>query len=134
LRSGARRGRAVARPGDEGRPKRPCRPRLQGQCSYSVEPPTSIAFTEPARPAKGLPMSKIVTRLFESFSDAQHAVIELERIGVPHGDISLVSHKDDKHGLAHVREPRDDTAGEAAAQDGGIGAAARGARWAAGGV
>ena len=79
-------------------------------------------------------MSKIVTRLFDTFSDAQHAVIELERVGVPHGDISLVSHKDDKHGLARVREPRDDTASEAAAKDAGIGAAAGGALGAAGGV
>jgi hypothetical protein len=79
-------------------------------------------------------MTKIVTRLFDTFSDAQHAVIELERVGVPHGDISIVSHKDDKHGLAHVREPRDDTAGGAAAKDGGIGAAAGGVLGAAGGV
>ena len=79
-------------------------------------------------------MTKIITRLFDRFSDAQHAVIELERVGVPHGDISLVSHKDDKHGLAHVREPHDQTAGEAAATDGGIGAAAGGALGAAGGV
>jgi hypothetical protein len=79
-------------------------------------------------------MTKIVTRLFDNFSDAQHAVIELERVGVPHGDISVVSHKDDKHGLAHVREPRDDTAGEAAAKDGGIGAATGGVLGAAGGV
>jgi hypothetical protein len=79
-------------------------------------------------------MTKIITRLFDNFSDAQHAVIELERVGVPHGDISLVSHKDDKHGAAHVREPRDHTADEAAAIDAGIGAAAGGALGAAGGV
>jgi hypothetical protein len=79
-------------------------------------------------------MSTIVTRLFDSFADAQHAVIELERVGVPHGDISLVSHKDDKHGLAHMREPRDSTAGEAAARDAGVGAATGGALGAAGGV
>jgi hypothetical protein len=79
-------------------------------------------------------MTKIVTRLFDNFSDAQHAVIELERVGLPHGDISLVSHKDDKHGLAHVREPHDHTAGEAAAKDGGIGAATGGVLGAAGGV
>jgi hypothetical protein len=79
-------------------------------------------------------MAKIVTRLFDNFSDAQHAVIELERIGVPQGDINLVSHKDDKYGLAKVREPRDQTAGDAAAKDGGIGAAAGGALGASGGV
>src|ERR1700722_18299635 len=65
-------------------------------------------------------MTKIVTRLFDTFSDAQHAVIELERVGVPHGDISIVSHKDDKHGLAHVREPRDDTAGGVLGAAGGV--------------
>jgi hypothetical protein len=88
-------------------------------------------------------MTQIVTRLFDSFSDAQHAVIELERAGVPHGDISIVSHKDDTtqpNGVrrepegAHLREPRDTTAPEAAAGDAGIGAAAGGAIGAAGGV
>jgi hypothetical protein len=84
-------------------------------------------------------MTQIITRLFDTFSDAQHAVIELERVGIPHGDISIVSHKDDKHpgerhGLARVREPHDQTAGDAAAVDAGIGAAAGTAIGAAGGV
>ena len=30
-------------------------------------------------------MSKIITRLFDHFSDAERAVGELERVGVPHG-------------------------------------------------
>ena len=88
-------------------------------------------------------MTQIVTRLFDTFSDAQHAVIELERVGVPHGDISLVSHKDDttqgdsvrrEPQGAHLREPHDTTAPEAGARDAGVGAAAGGALGAAGGV
>jgi hypothetical protein len=80
-------------------------------------------------------MSKIITRLFDRFSDAQHAVIELERVGIPHGDISIVAHKSDAQPRgAEVREPRSFTAGEASAVDAGIGSAAGGAIGAAGGV
>ncbi|HEY1559571.1 MAG TPA: hypothetical protein VGF71_01640 [Caulobacteraceae bacterium] len=80
-------------------------------------------------------MSHIITRLFDDFADAQHAVIELERAGTPHGDISVVSHKSDpKHAGVRVREPHDHTAGEASAIDAGVGAAAGGALGAAGGV
>lgn len=80
-------------------------------------------------------MTKIITRLFDDFADAEHAVIELERIGVPAGDISLVSHKSDKrHAAVQVREPHDSTAGEAAAKDAGAGAAIGGVLGAAGGV
>ena len=80
-------------------------------------------------------MTQIITRLFDSFSDAEHAVIELERVGVSHGDISLVSHQSDKrHAHVHVREPHDDTAGQAAAKDAGAGAAIGGVLGAAGGV
>jgi hypothetical protein len=80
-------------------------------------------------------MSKLITRLFDNFSDAQHAVIELERVGVPHGDISLVAHKSDAHSrVADVREPRSFTAGEASAVDAGIGGAAGGVIGAAGGA
>lgn len=80
-------------------------------------------------------MSQIITRLFDSFADAEHAVIELERAGVPHNDISLVSHRSDKkHTNVKVREPHDHTAGEAGAIDAGVGAAAGGALGAAGGV
>jgi hypothetical protein len=80
-------------------------------------------------------MSKMVTRLFDSFSDAKHAVVELERVGVPHGDISLVAHRSDAHtGVAHVREPRSFTAGEASAVDAGVGGGTGGAIGAAGGA
>lgn len=80
-------------------------------------------------------MSKIITRLFDSFFDAQHAVVELERIGISHDDISLVSNKSDKnHTNVHTRAPRDQTTGEAAATDAGIGAGTGGVIGAAGGA
>jgi hypothetical protein len=80
-------------------------------------------------------MSKIITHLFDNFTDAEHAVIELERVGVSHSDISLVSHKADKrHEGVKVREPHDHTAGEAGAIDAGVGAAAGGVLGGAGGV
>ncbi|WP_068081510.1 hypothetical protein [Novosphingobium rosa] len=80
-------------------------------------------------------MTQIVTRLFDNFSDAQHAVLELERVGVPHGDISLVSHqKGGGHAVADVREPHDHTAGDAAARDAGVGAALGGVIGAGGGA
>ena len=80
-------------------------------------------------------MSHIITRLFDNFADAEHAVIELERVGVPHDDISLVSHKAaKKHAAVKVREPHDHTAGEAGAIDAGVGATAGGVLGAAGGV
>lgn len=44
-------------------------------------------------------MSKTITQLFDNYSDASNAVTELERLGVPHGDISLVaSNADRAHG------------------------------------
>ena len=80
-------------------------------------------------------MTQIITRLFDSFSQAEHAVIELERVGVPHGDISLVSHDSNhKDTPADVREPRDHTASEAAGRDAGVGAALGGVIGAGGGV
>lgn len=80
-------------------------------------------------------MTQIVTRLFDNFYDAQHAVVELERIGVPHGDISLVATDVNKaHAPVHVRDPRSRTSGEAAASDAGVGAATGGVIGAAGGV
>jgi hypothetical protein len=80
-------------------------------------------------------MTRIVTRLFDNFFDAQHAVVELERIGIPRGDISLVTSNANKaHAPVHVRDPRDRTAGEAAATDAGVGAATGGVIGAAAGV
>jgi hypothetical protein len=79
-------------------------------------------------------MTEILTRLYEDIFDARHAIIELERVGVPAGDISLVAHKPGGAGGANVREPRSFTAGEAAAVDAGIGGLAGGAAGAAGGA
>ena len=79
-------------------------------------------------------MSKTIARLFDDFADAERAVGELERIGVPHGDISLVSHQDAEHHHHKIRDPHDNTAGEAATKDAGAGAAVGGVVGAAGGV
>jgi hypothetical protein len=79
-------------------------------------------------------MTQILTRLYDTIFDARHAIIELEREGIPAGDISLVAHNADGAGGAHVREPRSFTAGEQAAVDAGIGGAAGGIAGAAGGA
>lgn len=80
-------------------------------------------------------MSKIITRLYDDFYDGQHAILALQRIGVPDSDISLVSRNSDgKQEGVNVREPKDHTAGDAAAIDGSIGAAAGGVIGAAGGI
>src|SRR6201995_3581959 len=68
-------------------------------------------------------MSRTITRLFDNFADAERAVAELERMGIPHRDISLIGANADK---AHDhRGPYDDgrTAGDHAARDAGKGAA-----------
>jgi len=36
-------------------------------------------------------MSRTITRLFDDYSDAKSAVNELERLGVPHSDLSIVA-------------------------------------------
>jgi hypothetical protein len=81
-------------------------------------------------------MTHTITRLFDTFADAEHAVIELERVGVPRDDISLVAHQTNarRHAAAEVREPRSFTAGEAAGADAAIGAGAGGVVGAAGGA
>lgn len=80
-------------------------------------------------------MTKTITRLYDTFTEAQTAVLELERLGIPKGDISLVSNKADKaHTDVHTREVRDHTAGEAAARDAEVGAGTGGVIGAAGGA
>jgi hypothetical protein len=82
-------------------------------------------------------MSRIITRLFDSFTDAEHAVIELERVGIAPGDISLVSHRYDKrhvHVRASVRTPQDLTAGQAATKEAVTGATVGGIAGAVGGA
>jgi hypothetical protein len=51
-------------------------------------------------------MSKTITRLFDNYSDAAAAVTDLERLGIPHSDMSLVANDRTK-----------------AAEDAGVGAA-----------
>jgi hypothetical protein len=75
-------------------------------------------------------MSQTLTRLFDTYGDAERAVTELERLGVPHRDISIVGHK---HDTAHDGRTYDD-AGERAADDAGKGASAGGVLGAAGGL
>jgi hypothetical protein len=79
-------------------------------------------------------MSRTISRLFDNFADAERAVAELERMGVPHRDISLIAGNADK---AHDhRAPYDDgrTAGDHAARDAGKGAATGGAIGGVGGL
>jgi hypothetical protein len=69
-------------------------------------------------------MSKTVTRIFDSYADAEKAVGDLERLGVSHDDISLVANNSDR---AHGDY---DKAGE----DAGKGATAGGLIGGAGGL
>lgn len=44
-------------------------------------------------------MSRTITRLFDNYSDASNAVRDLEAIGIPHADLSIVANNSDKqHG------------------------------------
>jgi len=44
-------------------------------------------------------MTQTVTRLFDSYADAKSAVAELESLGIPHGDLSIVANNaDGAHG------------------------------------
>jgi hypothetical protein len=75
-------------------------------------------------------MTQTLTRLFDTYADAERAVTELERLGVPHSDISIVGHK---HDTAHDGRTYDD-AGDHAADDASKGASAGGVLGAAGGL
>ena len=68
-------------------------------------------------------MSKTITRLFDSYPDAERAVGALEAMGVPHRDISLVANNADKAHDHHGPHAGDGhTAGDHAAEDAGKGA------------
>ncbi len=44
-------------------------------------------------------MSKTITRLFDDYADARTAIRELEQLGIPHDDLSIVaSNADKRHG------------------------------------
>jgi hypothetical protein len=60
-------------------------------------------------------MTKTVTRLFNRFDDAKAAVAELERMGIPHSDISIVANNADG---AYVNDGRTVTADEKAREAG----------------
>lgn len=51
-------------------------------------------------------MTKTITRLFDTYADAERAVQELERLGVHHDAISLIAHNgDNRHEGIVRREP-----------------------------
>jgi hypothetical protein len=69
----------------------------------------------------------LITGLFDSFSDAEQAVSELERMGVPYGEISLIAENSTG---AHSHRVSD---GHGAGEDAAAGATAGGVIGAAGG-
>ncbi len=80
-------------------------------------------------------MNTIVTRLYDTFEQAERAVAELERGGIRQDDISLVSHFsgiDDAP--AKMREPKDLTSAEASGSDAAAGATLGGLLGASGGA
>ena len=80
-------------------------------------------------------MTETITRLFDNYADAEAAVTELERMGVPHRDISLIANNADNahdHRVGGADKP--DTAGEEAAEDAGKGAGFGGLVGASGGL
>ena len=81
-------------------------------------------------------MSRTITRLFDSYPDAERAVAELERIGVPHHDISLVgSNADKSHDHRHDHIPGDGhTAADHAGDDAAKGATTGGVVGGVGGL
>jgi hypothetical protein len=67
-------------------------------------------------------MTRTITKMYDDYADAASAVSELERMGIPHGDISIISSGADE---AH---------GTKAAEDAGKGAGAGAAIGGAGGL
>ena len=49
-------------------------------------------------------MSKMVTRVFATLDEAKHAVVELENLGVPYSEISVISGAHDKAVDGHAQE------------------------------
>lgn len=52
-------------------------------------------------------MTQTITRLFDDYSDATTAVRELEQIGIPHNDLSIVASNADKQHGEHVDQDHD---------------------------
>lgn len=76
-------------------------------------------------------MNVTISRLYDRYEDAQHAVNSLEAAGVPSTDISIVSNNSDEWYRSDGRVDRDadgiDDQGEAAGTGAGIGAGVGGA-------
>jgi hypothetical protein len=79
-------------------------------------------------------MTQTVTRLFDNYSDAENAVRELQRVGIPDDDVSLIASNDNGAHSHRVRDGKPDTAGEEAAEDAGKGAGIGAVAGAAGGI
>jgi hypothetical protein len=67
-------------------------------------------------------MTQTVTRLFNDYDDAERAVTELRRLGIPDDDVSLIANNEGGAHSHRVRDGKPDTAGEEAAEDAGKGA------------
>jgi hypothetical protein len=67
-------------------------------------------------------MTQTVTRLFDNYDDAQSAVLELQRMGIPDDDVSLIASNEHGAHSHRIRDGKPDTAGEEAAEDAGKGA------------
>jgi hypothetical protein len=67
-------------------------------------------------------MTQTVTRLFDNYADAENAVRELQRLGIPDDDVSLIASNERGEHSHRVRDGKPDTAGEEAAEDAGKGA------------
>jgi len=68
-------------------------------------------------------MTKTVSALYDSYSEASAAVAALESAGFPHSDVSLVANNTERH----VRDRDDSDAADDAGKGAGIGAALGGA-------
>jgi hypothetical protein len=79
-------------------------------------------------------MTRTITRLFGNYADAEAAVGEMERIGVPARDISLIASNREGLHSHRARDRKPDTAGEEAAEDAGKGAGLGGIVGGAGGL
>ncbi|MBJ6123473.1 hypothetical protein [Sphingomonas mollis] len=53
-------------------------------------------------------MTKTITRLFDDYADATTAIRELEQLGIPHDDLSIVASNADKRHGDHVDQDHDD--------------------------
>lgn len=76
-------------------------------------------------------MTATISRLYDSYADAQRAVTSLEAAGVPHSDLSIVANNSDNWYGADTKVDRDrdgtDDRAEGAATGAGIGAGLGGA-------